>query len=944
VAAATSVTYAQGEGSKVPKFHSSRVLDVPLTAGSRIGSFEVLGPLGAGGMGEVYRARDIKLGREVAIKVLPDAVAADAERIARFEREAKALAALNHPHIATLFGMEHAEGRHLLVMELVEGPTLAEKIGAGGVAGAPGARDLDETLAMAIQIAEALEAAHERGIVHRDLKPANIKVTGEPLSVKVLDFGLAKALDTADGKRQTADGAGFTNSPTLSIMATGAGMILGTAAYMSPEQAKGQPTDHRSDIFSFGCVLFEMITGRAAFDGENPSEILASVIKSEPDWSRLSSDLHPRLLQLLKRCLEKTRRQRWQAIGDVRLELEHIRTNPRTSPITRDMAAASRATPMWRRVAVAATLVLVGAAATAAVLVNRGRGPAPQPIRFTVPLREGEVISGANRRQVALSPDGLQLAYVASQRLYVRRVDELESRPLTDTIPGLTSPVYSPDGNWIGFHDSVAQELKRVESSGGVPTRVARLQGSPADLDWSPHGFFYTSDQGVMRLDEQSGSQTVVVKAETGETFGSFSTTPDGAFLVSSARGLAERASPAAVAFDRAQILAVKPDGQRRVILEEGTGARYLSSGHIVFIRQGIIFAVPFDARRLNVTGTPVPVIDGVARAQSLGQFSVSAAGALVFVPGSATGSAGPWQPGIFTRNLDEPFRIPPGPYTQAMVSPDGKTVALSRDDDKESAIWLYDLTGTSALRRLTLGAPARFPVWTPDGKRVIYQREAENGSGIVSQRADGTDTPEQLTASAPGVTHIPYAWLPDGEHLLFDEIKDQQVTLSIYSFRDRKATAIPDAGSNVPTGATLSPNGRWIAFTRRRTGNRSAVFVQPYPPTGALYQISETATEDGHHPAWSRDGRSLAYNAGPGRPLKVVQIKTEPSFSLGAVREQPVSFLHLPPNAPRPFDLLPDGRFVGFQGPGGANSAASHMVVVLNWIEELKQRVPVAR
>ncbi len=439
---------------------------MPLANGSRLGLYDIIAPLGVGGMGEVYRAKDTKLGRSVAVKVLPDAFLADPDRVPRFEREAKVLAALNHPNIAALYGMEEAEGRHFLVMELVEGETLAERLQRGRL-------EVEDALRIAVHIADALEAAHEQGIVHRDLKPANVKITPDD-KVKVLDFGLAKAMETAPAA------GNLTTSPTLSMMATQAGLILGTAAYMSPEQAKGFRADHRSDIFSFGAVLYEMLTGRQSFHGDTAPEILASVLVRDPDLAALPPNLNPRLIDLLKRCLEKSPKRRWQAIGDVRAEFEAIAPAPRTMPAAAEIVAPAK--PLWRRAIPVVATALVASALTGAA-VWRLRSPRPPSItRFSIALPEDQRWTNTGRRMVDLSPDGTQIVYVANARLYLRTMADLEARPIsgTEALSGVTQPTFSPDGRSIAFYSNAERALKRIPVSGGAAVAICPAENPSA--------------------------------------------------------------------------------------------------------------------------------------------------------------------------------------------------------------------------------------------------------------------------------------------------------------------------------------------------------------------------------------------------------------------------------------------------------------------------------
>src|SRR5437870_2511245 len=495
---------------------------MPLPAGIRFGAYEVLSALGAGGMGEVYRARDTKLGRSVAIKILPDTLAADPERIARFEREAKMLAALNHPHIAALYGMEESGSRHFLVMELVEGETLAERLQRG-------AMPIEEALKIAHQIVEALEAAHEKGIVHRDLKPANVKVTPDD-TVKVLDFGLAKAVtdEPTVGTRQSGrDGA--THSPTLSMMATQAGVILGTAAYMSPEQAKGLPADHRSDVFSFGCVLYEMLTGRQPFQGETVPDVMASVLARDPDLNALPPNLNSRLPDLLKRCLDKHPKRRWQAVGDLRAEIEAIAVAPRAVPAAQVIVGSPR--PWWTRVVPVVAGAIVAGAITAGVMWTlRPSVSSPVVARFLITFPDGQTLSARARNGVAISNDGTQIAYVANNVVYVRAMSELAARPITGTDQGTPlNPVFSPDGKSLAFYATADRAIKRIAVSGGAVVTIARTD-PPFGMSWGAGGILFADPgvKGVMRVGANGGKAERVAAVKEGEVVDGPQMLPDG--------------------------------------------------------------------------------------------------------------------------------------------------------------------------------------------------------------------------------------------------------------------------------------------------------------------------------------------------------------------------------------------------------------------------------
>ena len=884
-------------------------------------------------MGEVYRARDSKLGRVVAVKLLLETVAADPDRVARFEREAKSLAALNHPHIAALYGLEQSSGRHFLVMELVEGETLAERIARGPL-------PLEQALSVALQIADALEAAHEKGIVHRDLKPANVKITPDE-KVKVLDFGLAKAMETESAVSNLA------HSPTLSMMATQAGVILGTAAYMSPEQAKGRPADQRSDVFSFGVVLYEMLTGRQPFQGETAPEILASVLIREPELSGLPPNLNPRLPDLLKRCLDKNPKRRWQAIGDVRAELETIAANPREVPAT---AHAGAPQPMWKRVVpILATALVVAGLTAAAMWSLRPSQPAPLT-RFLFTLPPTQQLTTLNRQYVTLSPDGTQVVYVANNRLFVRSMAEIEPRPIpgTESVAGQSNPVVSPDGRTVAFYSASDRTLKKIAISGGAAVTICPVDNTPQGMTWSGNDILFAQpEKGILRVSANGGAPQLLVAMKAGEAMYQPEMLPGGEFILFTLAG-----TGGGLDWDRAQIViqSVKTS-ERRVLVSGGSDGRYVPTGHIVYALGGVLFAVPFDLRHLTVSGGPVPIVEGVRRGIGGGgaaaQFTFSSTGSLVYFSGPVTTSGAQRDLVLVDRTgIVERVNVPPGPYNHPRFSPDGKRVAFGIDDGKDVSIWIYDLSATTSMRRLTFGGKDRFPAWSAKGERVAFQSDREGDAGIFWQRADGNGQVERLTKAEDRTFHIPESWSPAGDRLLFSVTKGPTVSLWVFSLPDKKVAPFDAVQSEWPTSAVFSPDGRWVAYaTSNATGGRSTVYVQPFPPTGTKYQISKD--DDGHHPLWSPDGKELTYLPAPGRFVGV-SITTQPSFSLGNQVSIPRGFAVF--NAPtdvRSHDISADGkRFIGLvngsaAGSGGTTSAPQ-LQVVLNWFEDLKTRVPV--
>ena len=544
--------------------------------GSALGVYEIVSPLGSGGMGEVYRARDTRLGREVAIKVLPAAVEREPERIARFEREARVLASLNHPHIAALYGMERSGDRHFLIMELVEGETLADRLRRGPI-------PVEEALQIAIQIAEALEAAHEKGIIHRDLKPANIKISPDD-KVKVLDFGLAKAMEP-----DARPGADATHSPTLSLMATQAGMILGTAAYMSPEQAKGLTADHRSDVFSFGNVLYEMLTGRQPFQGDTVPDILASVLAREPDLAALPANLNPRLTDLLQRCLDKHPKRRWQAVGDLRAELEAIAASPRSAPTTAPLIVPSK--PLWRHLAPMAAIAVVFTVVGALGVWNLRTAPrslAPI-VRFSLIPPDG--VSTMRSQVLAISPDGTHVAYASNGQLFLHSMADGNDRPIVGTNLDAMAPFFSPDGQWVGFFSFNDSTLKKIAVTGGIAVTICKTE-PPSGVYWSGDQILYAhSTLGILRVSANGGMPQVIIPSKPPEAFAVPQVLNGGKDVLFSH---ATETGPDR--WDKARVVVHSLEsGTQKVVFEGGSGARYVPSGHLVYLVGGTLFALPFD-------------------------------------------------------------------------------------------------------------------------------------------------------------------------------------------------------------------------------------------------------------------------------------------------------------------------------------------------------------
>jgi serine/threonine-protein kinase len=894
-------------------------------------------------MGEVYRAADTNLKRQVAVKVLPQTVAADPERLARFQREAEVLAALNHPNIAQIFGLEKsapsvesgATGFLALVMELVEGPTLADRIAQGPIA-------LDEALPIAKQIAEALEAAHEQGIVHRDLKPANIKVRADG-TVKVLDFGLAKAVEPASATRTN-----LSMSPTITTPAlmTGMGLILGTAAYMSPEQARGKPVDRRTDIWAFGCVLYEMLTGRRAFEDEDVSLTLSKVLQREPDFDALPSGLPERIRQTIRLCLRKSPKERIPDIGAVRLALDGAFETTAIQVLASSPVAVVPPRPFWKRALPVLATALVVSTATAGVMWSLR--PPKQPLeitRFSVPFPKDAVFTNTTRRYLAISPDGTRLVFAVSRRLYLRSMSEPVAKPITDQSPAnQSSPGFSPDGRSVAYYEQADRTLKKISVGGGAAVTLCPAEDT-LGLTWHGDSIFFATSAG-MRVSERGGKPELVVKAKAGEQFSEPDVLPDGDHLV-----FTIATSTTQDRWDKGPIVSESlRSHDRKTLIDAGLSMGYGATGHLLYALQGVLFAVPFDAKRLATTGAPAPVLEGVRRGTGNVHASIASNGSLVYLAGPPSFTGSGLSLAFFDRNgAREVLKLPAGPYLLPRISPDGRRIAYESDDSKEAAIWVYELSGGSAPQRLTFEGQGnnRFPVWSADSQRVTFQSDREKDLGIYWQRADGAGTAVRLTKADAGAAHIPEAWSPDGTRLLYNAAgADSMAALQIFSMKDGKTERFDSVilPVGVLTGAVFSPDGKWVAYTSAEARSGAAVFVQPFPPTGAKYQISKNE-DRGHHAMWSQDGKELFFTHAAGNVFDVVRVSTQTAFSFGEAAGVPRPFANSSPASERPYDITPDGqRFLGLINAADASGSSQipQISVVLNWVEELKAKLPV--
>ncbi len=909
-----------------------------LAPGTRLGSYEIVRALGAGGMGEVYRAHDTKLGRDVAIKVLPAAFAADADRMVRFQREAHVLASLNHPHLATIHGREESDSIRALVMELVEGPTLAERIGQGAI-------PLEEALPIARQIAEALEYAHEHSVIHRDLKPANVKVTAEG-AVKVLDFGLAKALSDDHPTSEVSD------SPTLSAVATRAGVILGTAAYMSPEQAKGKAVDRRTDIWSFGVVLHEMLTGRRLYTGETPPETLARVIEREADLEALPVKTPWRVRELLRRCLTKDPRGRLQAIGEARVALEDAIAHPEaTAPGGAEVLPVPPADSPLRRLG-GAWVAIALAVGLGLALWAPWHGPTPDGplVRVSVELGADASLSAPSRSALALSEDGGLLAFVARgpsgpTQLYLRRLEELQASPLAET-EDAADPFFSPDGRWIGFF--AGGKLKKVSVTGGVAVTLADAR-EPRGGTWSADGtIVFTPDSraGLLRVSSAGGTPEALTKPDptTGELTHRWpQALPGGETLLYTSH---DRLAT----YEDASIVAHSlRDGTRKVVHRGGFYGRYLPSGHLAYIHEGTLFAAPFDLDRFEVRGQSVAAVEGVANSSgSAGaQFAFSSNGTLVYVPGGTFAVEAPidW---MDREGKKQHLRAVTADYRSLRFSPDGVRLALEVSDGKKSEIWVYEWA-RDTLSRLTFDTTDDGdPVWTPDGRRNVFasRRVDKTAPALYWQRADGTGEPERLTEVDSA--QAPTSWHPSGRVLAF-VVRHQQTNWDVMildlegdetsGLKARKPRAFVSSPFD-EMQAAFCPDGRWLAYSSNESGGYE-VYVRPFPGPGGTWQVS---TGGGQHPTWSSKRPELLYRTMD--PQIMVARYTVEGSSFRADKPQlwsPGRFAFRP--TWRNFDLHPDGHRVAVLGglPEQAERQ-DRVVLIFNFSEALRRLAPPAK
>jgi eukaryotic-like serine/threonine-protein kinase len=884
--------------------------------GTRLGAYQIVSLLGAGGMGEVYRARDTRLDRTVAIKVLPERLADRPDLRERFEREARTIASLSHPHICTLHDVGHQDGTEFLVMEYLEGETLGQRLKKGPL-------PLEQVLRYAIEIADALDKAHRKGITHRDLKPGNIMLTRS--GAKLLDFGLAKL------RQASSSEAPLSQLPTEKSDVTATGTILGTLQYMAPEQLEGREADARTDIFAFGVVIYEMATGKKAFEGKSQASVIGVIMSSEPAPISSLQPMTPAALdRAVKKCLAKDPDNRWQSAKDLADELEWIAgtlEGPKIATQTPQPTKKVWQTPPFIGVAVLAV------AALAAVAGWYFKPAAPLPVtRTVIALPPDQQLVGITQPAVALSHDGKQLAYVATvnaaqPQLFLRALDGLEARPIPGT-DGAVSPFFSPDDQWLGFFQSNA--MKKVSVNGGASLSLAGA-GAPRGASWNAPGFIIfgpESTTALQRVSDQGGAVQPVTQLQDGEITERFpDVLPGGKGVLFSTLGVGNGVGVAV------QELGT---GKRKNVIQNATFPRYAPSGHLLYVQGTTLMAVPFDVDRLEVKGAAVPVAEGISLTTGTtggAQYAFSSTGTLLYVSGGLAAAQRKlvW---VNRNGTEQVLGAAIGDYDNPRISPDGRRVAL----ELESQIWIYDLSRDTLTRLTFEGSINADPGWTPDGKRISFRSNREGLTDIYWQLADGSGGLERLATNK--YTKIPKSWSPDGQLLTFHENNpNTKKDIWVLHLSDHKTE--PFLRTPFNEGAPVfSPDGHWVAYMSDESG-RFEIYVQPFPGPGGKWQIS---TDGGSEPAWNRNGRELFYRNG--KKMMAVDVTTQPTFSAGKPK---VLFegdylsvaIGLTNTA---YDVSSDGqRFLMVKQVGQAVSS-TQINVVQNWFEELKRRAPAGK
>jgi len=899
-----------------------------LAQGTFLGTYEIMAPLGAGGMGEVYLARDSRLSREVAIKILPGDSSQDPERLARFDREARLLASLNHPNIGAIYDLAESNGTKFFVLELVPGQTLADAVARGPV-------PVDEALSMCRQIADALEAAHEKGIIHRDLKPANIKITSEG-KVKVLDFGLGK-LSEHDSPVL------LSQSPTLLTgRASVEGVIVGTAAYMSPEQARGKDVDRRTDIWSFGCVVFELLTGKQAFEGETVSDLFASILRGEPDWKALPTPTPESVRIMLHRCLQKDARRRLQHIGEARIAMEDAAAAVVETPDSNHAsvpAIATRRPLRWMIVSVTAALLAAGV--TAAFILNYRPLPDPRVVQFLIeppPAGAFEQAAGVIFTTTNLSPDGRKLAFTAKDAsgkvlLWVRSLDNASPQPFPGT-EGAAFPFWSPDSRSVAF--SAQGYLQKIDVTGGPPQKLFEATAFRGGT-WNRDNVLVVAlptNQTLYRLPSGGGMPVEITKLAQGQvTQRSPSFLPDGRHFLYRADGADDVSGVYVGALDSTET--------KRLLQADSNAVYSPTTGELLFLRQGTLLRQPFDLKKLELAGDPIPVAENVAVSNYVGSFSVSDNGVLAYKTGGSNEElALSW-----LDRAGKPLETvgAPGPYRGIDLSPDGKRIAVHRHEGTGGDIWILEsLHGP--ITRLTL-EPSRdnsSPVWSPDGTHVAYSAR-QNGKWRIYQKLSVGNSNEELLSESD-LNSAPMAWSPDRKSLVLRVVDPKTAgDESVFSFETKKTTPFLNGPYNELT-AQISPDGKWIAYASNESGGYE-IYVRPFPSGEGQYHLS---VNGGYAPRWRKDGKELFFLTARAYRMASVRVDTSgSSLKADAPVElfdtRYVQFAHSNGGTYLPYAVSPDGqRFliphVERLPSGTSDIATSPITVVFNWAASIKR------
>jgi len=905
--------------------------------GTRLNHYKITAKLGEGGMGQVFRAEDSKLKRDVAIKVLPPELAGDPERMMRLEREAQLLAQIEHPNIAAIYGIEEADGIRFLVMQVADGETLHKRLDSGPL-------PLQEALYVALQIAQALELAHDKGVVHRDLKPANVMVSEEGV-VKLLDFGLAKAFATDQSGSSVAD---LSASPTM-MQATQAGMILGTAGYMSPEQARGRTVDRRADVWAFGCVLYEMLTAQRTFGGETVTDVLGAIVHREPDWDSLPEETPRRIRALLHRCLRKDSNRRIQAIGDARVSLEEYLEDPEAAEAILDGGDTGR--PAWQRYAPWAAAAVLAVALGASLMSGTDDDVDPPTLRLDMAIGVTDDLRDLSLgSSLVLSPDGSQIVIntgpTQAAELQLRRLDGTTATMLTGG--GTYNPFFSPDGAWVGF--ALSNSLQKVPATGGTPLEIVEVNRSRG-ADWGENGeivFTPSFNTGLMAISADGGEQTVVTTLD--ESVGEVThrwpqILPGGRYVLFTAH------TEGGGGFDAATIKVVdRESGEQTVVYRGGYYGRYAESGHLLFVNAGTLFAAPFDIDTLAIVGSTVPVAEDVADDPGSGgaQYDVSSNGILVH----RQGSSGPGTyPAVWLDRDNETSTLLPEPrtYVEARISPDGSLLNMTELNGGNWDVWVYD-TARGTRTRLTFSDGIEGPaVWSPDGSELIYSSDQDGSDDLYRKPADGSGDPVQITHEDLSI--FVSDWSFDGRYVLALRTGAADEAVGWHIGADIGFIDLEDGGDLVPflatpfgeSEASFSPDGRWVAYQSNESG-RAEVYVRPFPVAAGRWQVSD---EGGGYARWAKDGSELYYRTDEG--IMAVTLDRSAS-SFRASRPRLIASgnfiggtngVSVDGSTFADYDVAPDGRFVMFPSAGEEAPNIQLARVVVNWFPELTRLVP---